>query len=50
MRTYWIAQGSLLKLCGDVSGKEIQKRGGGCIRICMCMAESFSCTAEANTL
>ena len=32
-------------LCGDLNGKEIQKRGDICIRI----ADSLCCTAETNT-
>ena len=28
MRTYRIAQGTLLNVCGDLNGKEIQKGGG----------------------
>ena len=32
-------------LCGDLNGKEIQKRGGVCIR----MVDSFCCTAKGNT-
>ena len=27
MRTYCIAQGTLLMLCGDLNGKELQKEG-----------------------
>ena len=32
-------------ISGDLSGKEIQKRGDICIHI----ADSFCCTAETNT-
>ena len=32
-------------LCGDLNGKEIQKRGDICIHI----ADSLCCTAETNT-
>ena len=32
-------------LCGDLNGKEIQKRGDICIRI----ADSLCCTVETNT-
>ena len=32
-------------LCGDLNGKEIQKRGNTCIQ----MADSLCCTAENNT-
>ena len=32
-------------LCGDLNGKEIQKRGDMCIHI----ADSFHCTVETNT-
>ena len=35
-----------LKLCGELSGKEIQKRGD----ICICVTGSLFCTAEANTI
>ena len=44
MRTYCIAQGTLyLMHCGDLNGKEIQKRGD------ICVTDSFCCTAETNT-
>ena len=45
MRTYCIAQRTLLMLCGDLDRKEIQKRGDVCIRI----ADSLHCGAEAST-
>ena len=48
MRTYCIAQETQLnsaQLCGDLNGKEIQKREDICIRI----ADSLCCTAETNT-
>ena len=45
MRTYCIAQGTLLMLCGDLNGKEIQKRGD----IGIYIADSLCCTAETNT-
>ena len=32
-------------LCGDLNGKEIQKRGD----ICICIADSLCCTVETNT-
>ena len=32
-------------LCGDLNGKEIQKRGD----ICIHMADSLCCTADTNT-
>ena len=32
-------------LCGDLNGKEIQKRGD----ICICTADSLHCTIETNT-
>ena len=32
-------------LCGDLNGKEIQKRGD----IYICIADSFGCTVETNT-
>ena len=31
--------------CGGLNGREIQKGGDRCI----CMADSFCCTVEANT-
>ena len=31
--------------CGDLNGKEIQKRGD----VCICMADSFCCAVETNT-
>ena len=31
-------------LCGDLNGKEIQKRGD----ICICIADSLCCTVETN--
>ena len=45
MRICCIAQETLLELCGDPHGKEIQKRGD----ICTVMADSFCCTVETNT-
>ena len=45
MRICCIAQETLLELCGDPHGKEIQKRGD----ICTAMADSFCCTVETNT-
>ena len=33
-------------LCGDLTGKEIQKRGD----ICICIADSLFCTIETNTI
>ena len=32
--------------CGNLNGKEVQKGGD----ICICMADSFCCTVEANTI
>ena len=32
-------------LCGDLNGKEIQKRGD----ICICIADSLCCTTETNS-
>ena len=32
-------------LCGDLNGKEIQKRGD----VCICIVDSLGCTAETNT-
>ena len=31
-------------LCGDLNGKEVQKRGD----ICICMANSLCCTVESS--
>ena len=45
MRTYSIAQGTLLNPRGDLNGKEVQKGGD----ICKCMAESLCSTVETNT-
>ena len=47
MRTYSTAQHRELYsvLCGDLNGKEIQKRGDICIRI----TDSLCCVAETNT-
>ena len=42
-----MAKGTLLMLCGDQSGKEIQKRGDICI--CICITDSLCGTAENNT-
>ena len=44
MRTYWIAQELCSVLCGDLNGKEIQKRG----HVCICVAESLCCIPETN--
>ena len=33
-------------LCGDLNGKEIQKRGDTCI----CIADSLCCTVENNNI
>ena len=44
MRTYWIAQELCSVLCGDLNGKEIQKRGN----ICLCIADSLCYTVETN--
>ena len=33
-------------LCGDLNGKEIQKRGD----ICICITGSLCCTAETNNV
>ena len=46
MRTFCTAQGTLLMLCGDINGKEIQKGGDICIHI----ADSLCCTVEGNTI
>ena len=46
MRTYCIALGTLLNALGDLSGKEIQKRGDICIHI----ADSLCCTVETNDI
>ena len=45
MTTYSIAQGLYSKLCGDLNGKEIQKRGD----ICIHTADSLGCAVETNT-
>ena len=42
MRTYCIAQGTLLNALCDLNGKEIRGRRGMCAH----MADSISCTAE----
>ena len=44
MGTYGTAQGTLA-LCGDLNGKEIQKRKD----ICTCVGDPLCCTAETNT-
>ena len=41
MRTYYIAEGTLLNLCGDVNGKAIQNR----VDICIPIADSLCNTA-----
>ena len=46
MRTYCIAQGTLLNALCDLNGTEIQGRGG----ICVCMADSIYCIAETNNI
>ena len=47
MRPYCIAQGTLyLMLCGDINGKEIQKRGDTCKYI----ADLLCCTGEKGSL
>ena len=43
MRRYCIPKGTLL--CGDLNGKEIQKRGD----ICICISDSLGCIVETNT-
>ena len=45
MRTYCIAQGTLLDALGDLSGMEIQKRGD----TGMCIADSLCCMVETST-
>ena len=45
MRTYCIAQGTLLNALGDLSGMEIQKRGDAG----MCIADALCCTVETST-
>ena len=45
-RTYYIAQELYSVLCGDLKGKEIQKRVDICIRV----ADSLCCTAEIDTI
>ena len=46
MKICYIAQETLLSLCGDPNGKKIQKRGD----ICLHIMDSICCTAEANTI
>ena len=48
MRTYRIAQGTLVNVCGYLNGKEIQKGGGG--YICKCIADTFCRMAETNKI
>ena len=43
MKTYYIAQGNCSVLCGDLKGKEIQKREG------ICTVDSLGCSAESYT-
>ena len=45
MRTDYMAQELYLMLCGDVNGKEIQKRRG----IHISMSDSLFCTAKTDT-
>ena len=45
MRTYCVAQGTLLRPCGNLNGKEIQSRGN----IGICITDPLCCTAETNT-
>ena len=45
MKTYWTAQVTLPKLCGDLNEKEIKKRGN----ICAHRVHSVYCTAKTNT-
>ena len=47
MRTYCIAQETVLKPCGDLNGKESPPKKGN---ICIHIADSFFCTAETNTI
>ena len=47
MRTYNLAQGLYLVLCGDLTWREIKKKKNG--DICTPMADSFCCIAEADT-
>ena len=45
MRTYCVAQGTLLSDPCDLNGKEIQKRRD----LCMHITDSLFCTVETNT-
>ena len=45
MRAYCVAEGTLLIHCGDLNGKEIQKR----VDICIYITDSLCCTVETNT-
>ena len=42
MRTYCVAQGAILRACGDLKGKAVQEGGD------ICMADSFPCIIETN--
>ena len=44
MKTYCIAQRTLMH-CGDLNGKEVQKRGD----MYVCIADSLCYTTETNT-
>ena len=46
MRTHYIAKGTLLRLCGDLDGTEIQDRGDVGTHI----ADPSCCTAETSSL
>ena len=46
MKTYCIAQGTLMH-CGDLNGKEVQKRGD--IYIYIYISDSLCYTTETNT-
>ena len=46
MRTYCIAQGTLLSALCDLNEQEIQKRGD----ICTHIADSLCCTVKTNTI
>ena len=45
MEIYSIAEGTLLKLCGDLNGKEIKSE-----YMYIHIADSLCCTVETNTV
>lgn len=47
IRTHYIAQGTLPPiLCHDLYAERIQRR----VDVTICITDSFSCTAETNTI